>query len=116
MPSCMRSWKAVRSVPPAAIARPRCGITLLLRPCAPNPAPRVATQTALLAAEKEREASVNNSKPFLMMKQMLTRKNAQLAELRAALRKHEGGGGDDDGDVVERGGGAGAGAGAGGAR
>ena len=73
-----------------------------------------ATQTALLTAEKEREATVNNSKPFLMMKQMLTRKNAQLAELRTALRKHEGGGGgDDDGDVVEASGGGAGGASAG---
>lgn len=46
-------------------------------------------QTTALAATKEREATINTSKPFLMLKQMLTKKNAQLAELRAAIRKYE---------------------------
>lgn len=46
-------------------------------------------KTRALTAEKEREASVNSSKAFLMLKQLLTRKNAQLAELRAKVKKYE---------------------------
>jgi chromosome segregation ATPase len=46
-----------------------------------------SAKTKLLAAEKERDASVNTSKPFMMLKNVLTKKNAQLAELRAKLKK-----------------------------
>lgn len=48
-----------------------------------------SAKTKLLAAEKERDASVNTSKPFLMLKNVLTKKNAQLADLRAKLKKYE---------------------------
>jgi len=54
--------------------------------CAP-PSLHHWLQTKLLAAEKEREATINSSKQFVMIKQLLTRKNAQLAELRARIRK-----------------------------
>jgi hypothetical protein len=44
-------------------------------------------QTELLASQKEREAHVTQSKPFQQMKAILQRKNAQLAELRAKLKR-----------------------------
>lgn len=42
----------------------------------------------MVVAQKEREATLNSSKQFLMMRQMLTKKNAQLAELRGALKRY----------------------------
>ena len=44
-------------------------------------------QTDLLSLSKEHEAHVNQSKPYIQMQQLLRRKNQQLAEVRAQLRK-----------------------------
>lgn len=67
-------------------ARPRCRrLPPPLR--APPPLLLLLLQTELLSLSKEHEAHVNQSKPYIQMQQLLRRKNQQLAEVRAQLRK-----------------------------
>lgn len=46
-------------------------------------------KTEVLTAAREREVSINASKPFLQLKALLQKKNAALAETRARLAKYE---------------------------